>query len=70
MASFTLVIGHDEETGTLMAAVPELPGCYIHADSLRELAGNAQRAIREYLESHTRPPMATKFLGVQSISLE
>lgn len=69
MTEYTLIIGRDMETGVLMASVPELPGCFVTGDSLKELEANARKSIQVFLESHRELTSNTRFLGVQSIKV-
>lgn len=48
---FTVVIERDRESGWLLGAVVELPGCHTEAPDLVALGANVREAIRVYLET-------------------
>lgn len=50
MRSYSVVIEHDEETGTYWARVPALPGCFTQGDAISEVLENLQEAMTLYLE--------------------
>ncbi|MGB9929418.1 MAG: type II toxin-antitoxin system HicB family antitoxin [Methanosarcina sp.] len=49
MREFTVIIEQDED-GTYIASVPELPGCHTQGDTLEELNENIKEAIELHLE--------------------
>jgi predicted RNase H-like HicB family nuclease len=69
MKEYTLIIGRDEETGVLMASIPELPGCFTTGETLNELESNARKSIQVYIESNMDLRSTTRFLGVHSIKM-
>ncbi|AJF60825.1 MAG: hypothetical protein QT03_C0001G1348 [archaeon GW2011_AR10] len=55
--------------GYLVAEVPEFPGCYTQAKTMKELMYNAKEAIELYLESEKelkRRPQK-RFLGIKEV---
>lgn len=52
MIEFIVIIKQDE-SGTYIASVPELPGCHTQADTLEELDKNIKEVIELYLEFET-----------------
>lgn len=44
MREFAVIIEQDED-GTYIASVPELPGCHTQGDTLKELYENVKEAI-------------------------
>ncbi len=50
MQTFAVVIERDPESGWLVGAVAELPGCYTQAPDLPSLERNIQEAIQAYLK--------------------
>jgi predicted RNase H-like HicB family nuclease len=48
---FTYVVERDPESGWLVGAVTELPGCYTQAENMVELEKNIREAIQVYLET-------------------
>jgi predicted RNase H-like HicB family nuclease len=67
-----LVIIEQDEDGTYIASVPDLPGCHTQADTLNELNDNIKEAIELYLE--VKPEMIDEepanFIGVEKIRVE
>ncbi len=49
--SFEVVIEQDKKTGQFYASVPNLPGCYSYADTVKELLDNIKEAIELHLEA-------------------
>lgn len=48
---YELVIYWSEEDTAFVAEVPELPGCAADGQTYREAVGNAEIAIREWIET-------------------
>jgi predicted RNase H-like HicB family nuclease len=67
-----LVIIEQDEDGTYIASVPDLPGCHTQADTLNELNDNIKEAIELYLE--VKPEIIDEepanFIGVEKIRVE
>jgi len=57
-----------DETGAIIADVPQLPGCHTFGATQEEALENVREAIALYLE--VRGPPATQMLGVESIEVE
>jgi len=51
MIKYEVIIYWSEEDGAFIAEVPELPGCAAHGASLEEALGNAQDAIRLWIDT-------------------
>ena len=71
MREFTVIIEQDED-GTYIASVPELPGCHTQGDTLEELTENIKEAIELYLEVEAEKGMVreTTFIGVKQVQIE
>lgn len=71
MREFTVIIEQDED-GTYIASVPELPGCHTQGDTLEELNENIKEAIELYLEVEAEKGKVrdTTFIGVTKIKVE
>lgn len=67
-----LVIIEQDEDGTYIASVPDLPGYHTQADTLNELNDNIKEAIELYLE--VKPEIIDEepvnFIGVEKIRVE
>lgn len=67
-----LVIIEQDEDGTYIASVPDLPGCHTQADTLNELNDNIKEAIELYLE--VKPEIIDEepanFIGVEKIKVD
>jgi predicted RNase H-like HicB family nuclease len=51
MTKYEVVIYWSEEDDAFVADVPELPGCAAHGDTQESALGNAQDAIRLWIET-------------------
>ena len=71
MREFTVIIEQDED-GTYIASVPELPGCHTQGDTLEELTENIKEAIELYPEVEAEKGMVreTTFIGVRQVQIE
>ena len=65
---FQVVIEKDED-GVYVASVPELPGCYTQANTLKELNGNVKEAIAAYLESFGKEAPKTEFVAIRKVGV-
>jgi predicted RNase H-like HicB family nuclease len=67
-----LVILEQDEDGTYIASVPDLPGCHTQGDTIEEVKYNIKEAIELYLE--VKPEMAdnmpANFIGVEKVKVE
>lgn len=67
------VIFEKDESGCVVAFVPELPGCHTQGKNAAEATEMIKEAIELYLEvaAESKQQMATrpKFLGVKRISI-
>jgi predicted RNase H-like HicB family nuclease len=67
MREFTVVIEQDED-GTYVASVPELPGCHTQAKTLDELNRRIKEAIQLYLEVVAeKEEERLDFIGIQKV---
>lgn len=66
--AFDVIIERDED-GTLVATVPDLPGCHTQARSQDELMSRIREAIQLYLEEADEPAPPSRFLGVQKVEV-
>ena len=71
MREFTVIIEQDED-GTYIASVPELPGCHTQGDTLEELTENIKEAIELYLEVEAEKGKVreTTFIGIKQVQVE
>ncbi len=71
MREFTVIIEQDED-GTYIASVPELPGCHTQGDTLEELTENIKEAIELYLEVEAEKGNVrdTTFIGIKQVQVE
>ena len=51
MLKYEIIIYWSEEDGAFVAEVPELPGCAAHGDTQETALGNAQDAIRFWIDT-------------------
>jgi predicted RNase H-like HicB family nuclease len=67
-----LVILEQDEDGTYIASVPDLPGCHTQGDTIEEVKDNIKEAIELYLE--VKPEMIddepANFIGVEKVKVE
>lgn len=67
---FDVIIEKDED-GYYHARVPELPGCFTQAESLREVNKNIKEAIDLYLdvleETKSKVKGSAKFIAVKKV---
>ena len=66
---FNVLIEEDED-GTLVASVPELPGCHTQAKSLDELMIRIREAIELCVEVNEMSVNVSRFVGIQRMSVE
>lgn len=66
--TYTVLIEEDE-TGTLIAKVPDLKGCHTQARSIPELLKRVREAIELCLEVEGRDARPLRFIGVQQVSI-
>ena len=53
MIKYEIIIYWSEEDGAFVADVPELPGCAAHGATQETALGNAQDAIRLWIDTAT-----------------
>jgi predicted RNase H-like HicB family nuclease len=51
MIKCEVIIYWSDEDGAFLAEVPELPGCTAHGATLEDALGNAQEAIRLWIDT-------------------
>jgi predicted RNase H-like HicB family nuclease len=66
---FNIVIEQDED-GYFVASVPELRGCHTQAKSLDVLMKRIREAIELCLEVEQVKPAASRFVGIQRMTVE
>ncbi len=69
MATYTVVVERDLESGWYVGSVPALPGCYSQAPTIEELDRNIQEAIElhlEHVEDLEPPP---EFVEIRHVSV-
>ena len=71
MREFAVIIEQDED-GTYIASVPELPGCHTQGGTLEELYENVKEAIELYLEVEAEKGKMrdTTFIGIKQVKIE
>ncbi|MBD3328346.1 type II toxin-antitoxin system HicB family antitoxin [Candidatus Peregrinibacteria bacterium] len=70
--SYTVVIIQDED-GSYIGNVPELPGCHTQAKSIDELLKRSKEAISLMLEieaDRLRDNINLKFIGIQQVDVK
>ncbi len=68
---FTVIIEQDED-GTYVGKVPEIPGCLSQGESLDELMSNIKEAIEPCLEVQQKKKVKndfTRFIGIQQVEV-
>lgn len=63
---FTVLIEQDED-GTYVAKVPDIPGCYTQGKTVPEVIERAKEAIQVCLEAEDVETL--KFVGIQRIEV-
>ena len=67
---FTVLIEQDEE-GTYIAKVPDIPGCYTQGKTVEQAVERVKEAIQVCLESEGKEDIQPlKFIGVQQLEVD
>ena len=53
MSKYEIIIYWSEEDNVFIAEVPELPGCMADGKTYRQALSNAERVIKEWIETAT-----------------
>ncbi|NOT00110.1 MAG: type II toxin-antitoxin system HicB family antitoxin [Phycisphaerales bacterium] len=66
--TYTVLIEQDE-TGALIARVPDLRGCHTHARTMPVLLKRVQEAIKLCLDVEGKHAKPLRFVGVQQVRI-